>query len=345
MFRFGKVNRGMTQRFRLAGVVLAGIAACALCLAPVAPAQEKPPEGATKQGQQVEVPVPLPKGKKLILKDGSFQLVREYQQKDDRVRYYSIERSAWEEIPTSLVDWDATRKAEVEDARRKQEQVEKLRVTEAAERTMVVDVDVDASLQVAPGLFLPPGEGLFAVDGKIVVPLSQVPADIKLDKGRLLTQIIVPVPVVPSRHKVQIKGTRAEVRLLSTQPEFYLRLGPPDADETKDSKASAKDKRASVSAREPEIELIRAEVKGGSRQIESVSTNVVGQNNESRKSISLLRWEVAKGVYRLTTSEPLQPGEYVLAEVLPEGINLYVWDFGIDSPGAAPRAPAKTSKP
>jgi hypothetical protein len=290
----------------------------------------------------VEVPVPLPKGKKLILKDGSFQLVREYQQKDDRVRYYSIERSAWEEIPTSLVDWDATRKAEVEDARRKQEQVEKLRATEAAERTMVVDVDVDASIQVAPGLFLPPGEGLFAVDGKIVVPLSQVPADIKLDKGRLLTQIIVPVPVVPSRHKVQIKGNRAEVRLLSTQPEFYLRLGPPDAE---DSKASSKDSRPSISSRDPELELIRAELKGGSREIESVSTNVAGQNRENRKAISLLRWEVAKGVYRLTISEPLQPGEYVLAEVLPEGINLYVWDFGIDSPRAAPRAPAKASKP
>jgi hypothetical protein len=342
LLRFRKANRGLTQRLRPRGVLLAGIVACASCLAPVAPAQEKPPESAAKQSQHVEVPVPLPKGKKLILKDGSFQLVREYQQKDDRVRYYSIERSAWEEIPTSLVDWDATRKAEVEDARRKQEQVEKLRATEAAERTMVVDVDVDASIQVAPGLFLPPGEGLFAVDGKIVVPLSQVPADIKLDKGRLLTQIIVPVPVVPSRHKVQIKGNRAEVRLLSTQPEFYLRLGPPDAE---DSKASSKDSRPSISSRDPELELIRAELKGGSREIESVSTNVAGQNRENRKAISLLRWEVAKGVYRLTISEPLQPGEYVLAEVLPEGINLYVWDFGIDSPRAAPRAPAKASKP
>ncbi|MGA8981677.1 MAG: hypothetical protein WB470_03315, partial [Candidatus Acidiferrales bacterium] len=30
----------------------------------------------------------LPRGKKLMLKDGSFQLVREYQVDGDRVRYY-----------------------------------------------------------------------------------------------------------------------------------------------------------------------------------------------------------------------------------------------------------------
>src|ERR1700691_2345296 len=43
----------------------------------------------------------LPRGKKLILRDGSFQLVREYNVEGDRVRYYSIEQSQWEEIPES----------------------------------------------------------------------------------------------------------------------------------------------------------------------------------------------------------------------------------------------------
>ena len=49
-----------------------------------------------------------------ILKDGSYQLVREYQVVGDRVRYRSIERSGdWEELPANLVDWDATRKWEL----------------------------------------------------------------------------------------------------------------------------------------------------------------------------------------------------------------------------------------
>src|SRR5579875_1448305 len=49
---------------------------------------------------------------KLYLKDGSYHLVREYQVETDRVRFYSVERSEWEEMPLSLVDLDKTRTEE-----------------------------------------------------------------------------------------------------------------------------------------------------------------------------------------------------------------------------------------
>src|SRR5438094_8525814 len=45
---------------------------------------------------------------KLYLKDGTFHVVREYKVASDRVRYYSIERSDWEEIPLDLVDLKRT---------------------------------------------------------------------------------------------------------------------------------------------------------------------------------------------------------------------------------------------
>jgi len=298
---------------------------------------QEPPEAQAKKGQAAEIPMPLPKGKKLVLKDGSFQLVREYQRKGDRVRYYSVERSAWEEIPVDLVDWEATRKAETQEVEQKQERVEKLRATEAAERAEAVDVD--SSVQIGAGLFLPPGEGIYVVEGGGVFPLSQAASDVKLDKGNLVKQILVPIPVVPTRRKVEIPGKRAQTRITTTQPEFYLRVAPPDADTTP-APRTTRGKRAD-GPREPELELIRAEVKGDARVIEVLRIGITGQSRTERKSLSLLRWEVVKGVYRLALSQPLEPGEYALAEILPEGMNLYVWDFGVDPPAAKPNTPQK----
>ena len=59
--------------------------------------------------------------------------------------------------------------------------------------------------------------------------------------------------------------------------------------------------------------------------------------------MSLERWEIAPTVYRFTLGEPLPPGEYVLAEILPDGMNLFVWDFGVD-PASAGKSAAAPNK-
>ena len=41
---------------------------------------------------------------KLYMKDGSYHIVREYQVLPDRVHFYSVERSDWEDVPLELVD-------------------------------------------------------------------------------------------------------------------------------------------------------------------------------------------------------------------------------------------------
>src|SRR6266404_15029 len=298
--------------------------------------QEQPRAGkpASSPDSQAGVPAFL-RGKKLVLKDGTFQLVRDYQRNGERVRYLSAERGDWEEIPAAMVDWDATSKVATAEKGEEDALANKIHVQEQAQKIEKV-MDVDASLQVSPGVFLPPGEGMFVIDGKSVKPLEQVGSEIKTDKKQYLKQVLSPIPIVPSKRNVQIPGTRASVRVTNGQTEFYLREAPADPDRTT---PIVKSSRPGESG--PEVELVRATVKGNQRQLESIKS-LFGQLEEKRNTISIQRWEIAPTVFRFTLSEPLPPGEYALAEILPDGMNLFVWDFGVDpATGAKPTTPLK----
>jgi hypothetical protein len=280
---------------------------------------------AGSSGQEAGTADRLTRGKKLVLKDGNFQLVRSYERNGERVRYYSIERGAWEEIPAAMVDWDATAKAEAEAGKASAALLSKVHTQEEAAKIETI-LDVDASLQIAPGVFLPPGEGMFVIEGRSVTPLVQVTSEIKADKKTTLKQILSPIPIVPSKRNIDIPGAKATRRINSPVPEFYLREAPYDPDH---DAYLPKNIRPGESG--PEVELVRATVKGNKRLLESIRSLFGEELSKEHKTVSVQRWEIARTVYRFTLSEPLQPGEYALAEMLPDGMNLYVWDFGVDA--------------
>lgn len=264
------------------------------------------------------------RGKKLVLKDGSFQLIREYRRNGERVRYFSAERGDWEEIPAAMVDWDATVKAEAAAAKAANSLAVTVRHQEEQQR-IEAPLDIDASLPVAPGIFLPPGEGMFLVEGKSVTPLEQVDAAERTDKKQLLKQVLSPIPIVPGKKNIEIAGAKSVRRINSERPEFYLREAPPDPDRRSEVRKSSRPGETG-----PEIELVRLKVKGGKRLLESVRSMFGVQVGEDMATVSLQRWDVAQNVFRFTLGEPLPPGEYAFAEMLPNGVNLYVWDFGVD---------------
>src|SRR3984957_14453697 len=159
------------------GLAICALAMCALIAAsakglanPGLQSPQSPSPGSADARQQSQASPPesriarLPRGKKLILKDGSVQVVREYQVMDDRVRFYNTERSQWEEMPSALVDWDATRQSEAEQKKKDARLLSNGHKQEQACRIM--PLAADARLEAAPGVFIPPGEGLLLCDGK-----------------------------------------------------------------------------------------------------------------------------------------------------------------------------------
>jgi hypothetical protein len=260
---------------------------------------------------QAQIPEAVPKGKKIILKDGSFQIAREYSVEGDRVRYWSVDSSQWEEIPASLVDWDATHKSEAEQAARDAELKAKIRASALAQRTK--DIDVDLSLEIKPGLFLPDGVGFYALDrNNSIREMKQSTAEVKRSTGRDVERILSGMPLIPGKATMDIPGEHAAMRLSTAEPEFFIRT---------------------VDRREPRFRLLRAQVKGGSRLIDSISIRITGEEKHNATDIEIQTWVPATGVFRYTVDERLDPGEYAFVEMTADGISGYVWDFGVDAPG------------
>ena len=283
-------------------------------------AQEQASQQPKQQdAQQGEIAVPLPKGKKLVLTDGSFQIVREYHREGDRVRYYSVERSAWEEIPAALVDWTATQKAEVEqDA--KQKELDK-QIAESERAARFAGLDVDTSFEVRPGTFLPDDVGFYVLDGSKISVMQQEKAELHTEKGRAVAKIVTGMPLISSKQDMEIAGKQAKLRIHTGDAELYFRT---------------------ADKREPHLTLLRAEVKGEKRTVAVISTNIAGQQTFKNREVSLLQWDAARGLYRYTVDQPLEAGEYAIIETTPtEGQSMFVWTFGVDLPESPKAAGAK----
>src|ERR1700733_4691373 len=130
---------------------------------------------------------------KLYLKDGSYQLVREYKLENDRVSFYSIDRDDWEEVPASLVDLDKT-KAEIQaraDAIREDAAAQD--AEEKAERAARKEI---ASVPAEPGVYLIDDQKPALQN---LTPLKVGESKVVTNKRRSILKAISPVPLVPGK--------------------------------------------------------------------------------------------------------------------------------------------------
>jgi len=248
---------------------------------------------------------------KLFLKDGSYQVVSSYEVRGERVRYYSVERAAWEEIPLALVDLEATKRAQEDEKALEKKQLEEGREIDQQR----FEKPLEKGFEIAPGVHLPQEEGVYAYDGTRVIRLIQSSAEVVTDKKRAALLLAVPVPVLKGRSIVALPGPKAAVRLQQAQPTFYV--------QTSDGLGA-------------KLELISVKVSKESRVVERIEAGRggIGKPSELRAAVQLERTQLGPGLYRLKPLQPLDPGEYALGELVQEKLNLELWDFGLfETPG------------
>jgi len=282
--------------------------------------------------------------KRLILKDGSYQLATKWEVKGDRVRYLSAERDEWEELPDSLVDWAATDKYEKDRA-----------AGASAPEAVELDKEVEAERraeeartpQVAPGLHLPDDGGLFLLDTfesqPQLVTLQQNTGEINRNrKANILHSSVI--PIASNKQTIELEGPHARVQSHAALPTIYVNL-------EQDTGANAGSPQGPQQPQQPEqawdrFHIVRLQSKKDKRIVGDIKVNPLGKATQEQNVVVTSSQRLTGGWIKLTPAAALDPGEYAVVEMLGKNaINTYVWDFGVNPSAPANAAALKPEPP
>ncbi|HEY1768436.1 MAG TPA: hypothetical protein VGG26_12300 [Terracidiphilus sp.] len=332
-------------RWAIALFAVAGTLALQAQTSQTAPTRNStPPQSSTPLPLKPDAPG-MSRNHRLILKDGSYQVVRQYQIAGDRVRYLSQERGDWEELPADLVDWEATRRWERDHsaaaeqpspAMKEAEDIDKEESDERNEETARMP-------EVAKGLELPDQEGVFVLDTfqgtpeLVELPQKDVDVDAKTRHG-----IGILNPMAGQKANMELSGAHAKIHLHVSQPDFYVSLGVNDMTEpvlshpmtvnTSTAKADGAGRHGAHSAQSG-FAIVRLDQRQAFRFLGVVHMSPSGTATQQENVIPADA-TVMPGKHWLRI-EPKQKlvigGEYALVEILPSGdISTTVWDFRVD---------------
>lgn len=276
-----------------------------------------------------------PQRTRLILKDGSYQLVLSYKVIGDIVRYRSAERNGeTEDVPLQLVDLPATVRWQSEhtaaQAAPRPVLSPELEREEAARRALTPEI--------APDLHLSEEDSMLALDiyraTPELVPMPQEGSDLNKETAHaVLKSVINPASIA---HRIlSIPGAASDIQLHVAAPVFYVRVGN---DDELDSGTFTVDThgatgRATPSAGTPESGYVieRLDVREDTRIVNSFRIATLGTGRPQPNIIETSQQVLPGGQWmKLTPKQPLEFGEYALIEVLSDHeVNLNVWDFGM----------------
>lgn len=233
---------------------------------------------------------------RLYMKDGTYHNVREYEKNGDRIRYYSTERSEWEEIPVDLIDLKRTEteRTQLEQARRDEAAI--MDAEEKAEREQKRELE---RIPVNPGVYM--------VQGEQVTTLKQGEVKMVNHKGRSVLKAISPIPIVSGKSTVEMDGLKAPFTLQVERPAFYFRL-----------------------AESERLAIVRMKPGKNTRIVQTLNVIPVSKEIvEDTDIIETFKQQLAEGLYKIWPTKPLEPGEYAVVEYTEGKANIQVWDFSV----------------
>jgi hypothetical protein len=264
--------------------------------------------------------------KRLVLKDGSFEEITQYQILGTRVRYFSSERHEWEELPEPLIDWVATRKYQQDTSAGASARVKEVAAEAAKEKSR----EEVLTPTIATGIRLPAEDGVFLLDVYRGVPeldeLLQSGAEVKKNMGRNILRGAIN-PIASSKRTIELAGPHARVQAHAAEPVIYIGTDPDESSSSSSAETAE------------HFRIVRCEEKKGNRTVGVINIAVYGKVTHKAAFTETRAEKVGTRWVKLMPAAPLAPGEYALVEVLDKGaINQYVWDFGVD-----PNAPANAA--
>jgi hypothetical protein len=278
---------------------------------------------------------------RLILKDGSYQIVMSYKVVGNIVRYVSAERGGEEEeIPLSLVDLDATKRWEKQHAQPDPDNpqppsIDPELLKEEADRASLTP-------EVAKDLRLPEEDSTLALDTyrgtPELVPLAQTDSDLNRNTGHNMLKAAVN-PLSAAHSIVQIKGETSPIQLHVKDPVLYLRIGDETVGNTAGTPMTV-DTHGATSripndpgggSPNSRYVIVRADVRTGIRVIASFRIGLLGSGQHQEDVVETTTELLPGGHWlKISPKEPLDFGEFALMEVISDkAVNLGVWDFGV----------------
>jgi hypothetical protein len=239
---------------------------------------------------------------RLYLKDGSYQMTSDYQVLQDRVRFYSTERSQWEEIPLEMIDLNRTKKEVSDQAADVKAEAKAEADEDKAEREAVKEIQL-----------IPPSPGVYYVHGDKLDTMKVGESKLVSNKRRSVLQVLSPLPLITGRQTLELDGDSADMRVTEKRPEFYFRL-----------------------SNEESFGILKLTSKKGTRVVEIVEVVPVSKEIvEHREEISSFKKQDGDMLYKIWPEHDLETGEYALVEYTEGKVNLQVWDFGVGAASAS----------